>query len=346
MMRKGFEPACPCLTRARSMGRGISGLLLLLLVVGLAIAVVAVGLGIVGGIVSFDPSGAALGFEGFVYRYDGGSLIVHGAVHNLGSETVRIVAVNATYSARVNGSCVSTTVRMSFVPNPLTLAPNEVRELVASAKNVPAPCTNVVTLVVRYCSPRGCYESVATAGLGSYLELIQYVTKTVSVPITTTVYSFITRTVTIPGGGGGEIITVTKSVPRTVTETTTLTTTRYIVTGTIVTKTVTTTASGGGRERVSITMIRWLNWLGGIIQYEIIVNISMYDPSSTYKLVVRYWYEGWKEAVDICRPVSGDVLQCKVKIPPPEASGIWIYVYRNYDIITSWYGVDREWWWR
>jgi len=212
--------------------RGISNLLALLIIVtiviGVAIAVSGIGAKI---LMVMAPKGSDLVLSGFtwLYRPINNGLIVHvrGVVTNVGTDSMNItraylIVDNKEYP-----------LEFRRIEN---LEPNDVSEFNGKTIIKEFPETNLLTIIVEYCTPRECTESITNARLDSMAFVINKnifgATATVTVPqtVTTTVVQTVTQTETV-------------TQPATTTTTTTQTTTATITMTTTATATVTTTTT-------------------------------------------------------------------------------------------------------
>ena len=216
--------------------RGISNLLALLVIVGIIIGVAIATSGIVADIlVSQRPKGTDLVLTDFMwwweYLSDGGSYVIHikGTVVNVGFDPVNITGVYTVINDKEYA------IRYYKIE---TLKPNRVAEIIGSVK-APLPKSNVLTIVVEWCSVKGCSKSVDNARLSAWAYIINrnnYEVITVTVPAdssepTTTITITQTETVTTTVPSTISTTTITQTITSTITETQTqtITTTTTVI---------------------------------------------------------------------------------------------------------------------
>ena len=217
------------------MSKGISNLLALLIVIVIIIGVAVASSGIISQFLMMQrPKGSELVLTGFVWWWEQVGIdeyVIHikGDAVNVGAEPVNITGVNVI----INN--IEYNLRYYEVNN---LKPNHVAEIIASGK-APLPSSNILTIVVDWCSIRECSKSVVNAELSSIAYVINkdvYDVVTVTVPSTPmTVTETVTQTVTSPV----PIATTTVTITETQATTTTVTSTQTVTQTTTVTTTVT-----------------------------------------------------------------------------------------------------------
>ena len=215
--------------------RGISNLLALLIAVGIVIGVAIIVNGIVSDIlVKQKPEGGDVVLTGFVWWWEylpgEDSYVIHvkGNIVNLGTERINVTGAYAV----INN--IEYALRFRKIEN---LKPNSVSELVGSVK-ASVLDTNALTVVVEWCSAKGCSKSVSNAQLSAWVDVINR-----------NIYGVIM--VTVPADSDGS---TTTTITLTQTETVTTTTTVPITTTTITsTQTVTTTYTTTMTQAVTTT---------------------------------------------------------------------------------------------
>jgi len=185
--------------------RGVSNLLVLLVVVGIVVAVAIATSGIVANILmSQRPKVSDLVLTGFMWWWkflpgkDEYVIHIKGSAVNLGTSRINITSVYVV----ING--VEYAVRYHRIEG---LKPNHVAELIGSVR-APLPDSTALTVVVEWCNIRECSKSIANAQLNNWVDIINK-----------NAYEVIT--VTVSSGSDGST-TTTVSLTQTETVTTTI----------------------------------------------------------------------------------------------------------------------------